>query len=81
MRSAITSRASPPHLLWQMKQYLRVDEKYKEWENLEMSWIPHHNPDLVVLDENGKEKERIDLQGLTASKLEKMLEDKGFKRR
>ena len=64
-----------------MKQYLKVDEKYKLWENMEMNWIPHHNPDLVVLDENGKEKERIDLQGLTASKLESLLESRGFRKK
>ena len=34
-------------------------------ENMEMKWI-HYNPDLVVLDDNGKEKERIDLQGISA---------------
>ena len=65
----------------QMRQYLKVDEKWKDWENLEMQWIHHHNPDLVVLDDNGKEKERIDLQGLTADRLEAYLESKGFKRR
>ena len=65
----------------QMRQYLKVEEKYKEWENMEMKWIPHHNPDLVVLDDNGKEKERIDLQGLTASKLEQMLTQRGFKKK
>ena len=64
-----------------MRQFLRVEEKYKEWENLEMVWIHHHNPDLVVLDDNGREKERIDLQGLTQGKLEALLEAKGFKRR
>ena len=64
-----------------MKQYLKHDEKWKDWENMEMKWISHHNPDLVVLDDNGKEKERFDLQGWTAAKLEKMLEDRGFKRR
>jgi hypothetical protein len=64
-----------------MRQYLRVDEKFKEWENLEMKWIPHHNPDLVVLDDNGNEKERIDLQGLTAGKLEQLLTKRGFKRK
>ena len=37
-----------------MRQYLKVDEKWKDWENLEMQWIHHHNPDLVVLDANGK---------------------------
>ena len=64
-----------------MRQYLKFDEKWKDWENMEMKWIHHHNPDLVVLDESGKEKERIDLQGLTAAKLEALLESKGFKRR
>ena len=46
-----------------------------------MKWVHHHNPDLVVLDDNGREKERHDLQGLSASKLEAMLEAKGFKRK
>ena len=64
-----------------MRQYLRMDEKWKDWEGMEMKWISHHNPDLVVLDDSGKEKERIDLQGLTAQKLESFLESRGFKRR
>ena len=65
-----------------MRQYLRVDEKYKDWEDLEMVWIHHHNPDLVILGDDGRtEKERIDLQGLTAAKLEAMLEERGFERR
>ena len=55
-----------------MRQYLKVDEKWKDWENMDMQWIHHHNPDLVVLDDRGKEKERIDLQGLTAAKLESL---------
>ena len=38
-----------------MRQYLKVDEKWKDWENLEMQWIHHHNPDLVVLDAAGGE--------------------------
>ena len=57
----------------EMRQYLKHDERYKEWENMEMKWIPHHNPDLVVLDDSGREKERIDLQGLSASRLEQLL--------
>ena len=32
-------------------------------------------------DDNGKEKERIDLQGLSAARLEQLLESKGFKKR
>lgn len=65
----------------QMRQYLKQDEKWKDWENLEVKWIQHHNPDLVVLDDNGKEKVRMDLQGLTAGRLEQILDQHGFKRR
>jgi len=64
-----------------MRQYLKHDEKWKDWENVEMKWIHHHNPDFVVLDDSGNEKERIDLQGLTASKLESFMVSRGFKRR
>ena len=45
-----------------------------------MKWISHHNPDLVILDDNGREKERMDLQGFTAAKLEKILESRGCKK-
>jgi glycerol-3-phosphate cytidylyltransferase-like family protein len=64
-----------------MRQWLKHDEKWKEWENMEMKWIHHHNPDVVVLDDGGREKTRLDLQGWTAAKLEKFLEDQGAKRR
>ncbi len=63
-----------------MRQYLKHEERWKEWENVEMRWIQHHNPDLVIFDANGREKERIDLQGFTAARLEAFMESKGFKR-
>ena len=63
-----------------MRRYLREEERWKEWENMEMKWISHHNPDLVILDENGKEKERMDLQGFTVDKLEKILKSRGCKK-
>jgi hypothetical protein len=34
---------------------------YEKYENLEMEWVDHHNPDLVVLNDDGSERERIDL--------------------
>lgn len=46
-----------------------------------MEWIHHHNPDLVILDDRNKEKERIDLNGYNKQKLEQLLMKKGFKRR
>lgn len=56
------------------KQYLKLDEKWKDWDNVDMKWISHHNPDFVVLDDQGNEKERYDLQGWSARKLEKFME-------
>eukprot|EP00967_Tisochrysis_lutea_P002278 scaffold2871_cov35-Tisochrysis_lutea.AAC.1 len=50
-------------------------------QNLEVSWIRHHNPDLVVLDDMGREKQRIDLNGYDAPRFEALLEAKGFKRK
>jgi len=47
---------------------------------MEMDWIRHHNPDLVITDDNGREKERIDLNGFTEERLEALLEKKGFRR-
>ena len=64
-----------------MRRYLKEEERWKDWENMEMKWISHHNPDLVILDDSGREKERMDLQGLTVDKLEKILESRGCKRR
>ena len=63
-----------------MKRYLKEEERWKDWENSDMKWISHHNPDLVILDDAGKEKERMDLQGFTVYKLEKILEMRGCKK-
>jgi len=63
-----------------MRRYLREEERWKEWENMEMKWISHHNPDLVILDDSGNEKVRMDLQGFTAEKLERVLESHGCKK-
>ena len=65
-----------------MRKYLKLDKRYEEWENLKMEWIHHHNPDLVIYGPDGRtEKERYDLQGFTAEKLEALLESKGFARK
>ena len=49
--------------------------------DVEMKWIHHHNPDLVILDDSGNENERIDLNGYTEAKLERLLQSKGVKKR
>jgi hypothetical protein len=63
-----------------MRRYLKEEERWKDWENSDMKWISHHNPDLVILDDAGNEKERMDLQGFTVDKLEKILELRGCKK-
>ena len=63
-----------------MKKWLKEEEKWKVYRNVKMEWIQHHNPDLVVTDANGKEKERIDLNGKTGPQVERLLREKGFKK-
>ena len=83
---ATTAPASKVNLLGMTRAQLEsffteIGEKRFRAQQV-MKWIHHHNPDLVVFAEDGRtEKERIDLQGLTAERLEKLLEEKGFKRR
>ena len=42
-----------------------------------MQWIQHHNPELVITDSKGKEKERIDMNGYDTKKIEDLLKRKG----
>ena len=46
-----------------------------------MEWIQHHNPDLVIIDATGKEKERININGMKVADLKKLLKEKNFKKR
>ena len=46
-----------------------------------MEWIQHHNPDLVITDATGKEKERININGMKVADLKKLLKEKNFKKR
>ena len=56
-------------------------EGWKEWQNLEMKWIPHANPELVILDEDGKDKERIALGNFDDNHMARLLNQKGFEKR
>ena len=64
----------------ELKQWLREDEGFKKWLNLGTEWIQHHNPELVITNSKGEEKERIDVNGYDAKKLEDLLKRKGFTR-
>ena len=73
-------RAPPRRVYAQLRKYLKQDQRWKEWENMDMQWIRHHNPDLVIFDDSNREVERIDLNGYSEKRLEALLEKKGFRR-
>ena len=59
---------------------MKDDEAWKKYRNVKMEWITHHNPDLVILDAAGNEKERIDLDGMTYRGVEKLMKEKNFRK-
>lgn len=63
-----------------MRRWLKEEGKWKEWQNLEVKWVNGHNPDLIVLKENGQENERIDLTEYSYVQIDEMLRSKGFKK-
>ena len=64
----------------ELRAFLKEDEKWKEYENLDMEWIHRHNPDLVILNDRNQEVERIDLNGYDKKRLVQLLKQKGFRK-
>jgi len=62
-----------------VKQFIREDLQF--FPKAEFKPIPGHNPDLVLLDENDQEIERIDLSPLNREECNQLLVNKGFERR
>jgi len=48
---------------------------------LRINFIPHHSPILVLLDEDGGEREEVDLAPLTFEQLTGLMETNGFSRK
>ena len=48
---------------------------------MEMVWIDHHNPDLVLLNDDGSEQQRIDLSNYGYNELTELVESLGFERK
>ena len=61
-----------------MRKFLKEDEAWKQYRNLEMQWIDHHNPDLVVLDKQGNIRKRIDLSPYSFNQIVELLDQEGF---
>jgi len=62
-----------------VRRWLKEEQRWKEWQNLEVQWVQGHNPDIIIFDDNGKEKERFDLTEFTYTSLPDMLRQKGFR--
>mmetsp|Transcript_46964 Transcript_46964/g.102152 ORF Transcript_46964/g.102152 Transcript_46964/m.102152 type:complete len:148 (+) Transcript_46964:71-514(+) len=65
--------------LHDVRRWLREEQRWKEWQNIDVRWVNGHNPDLVVMDEQGNEKERVDLSQFSYGQLPEMLRQKGFR--
>ena len=63
------------------QELAKDEERWKDYRNVKMEWIQHHNPDLVITDATGKEKERININGMKVADLKKLLKEKNFKKR
>ena len=61
-----------------LRRFLKEEEKFNDYMFLDMVWINHHNPDLVILDEEGNEKDRIDLTNYSYREVRSLLKRKGF---
>jgi len=48
---------------------------------LKINFIPHHNPVLILFDEQGQEKEQLDLSEYTYERLKTFVDEQGFKRK
>mmetsp|Transcript_14517 Transcript_14517/g.13121 ORF Transcript_14517/g.13121 Transcript_14517/m.13121 type:complete len:113 (+) Transcript_14517:3-341(+) len=65
----------------EVRRFIKEPGNADSYENLKITFIPGHNPDLYILDDKGGIVEKIDLTSLTSQELHKLLESKGFERK
>jgi hypothetical protein len=66
----------------EVRNFLKTSERWKDYADVDVQWIRHHNPDLVILDSSGdKVVKRFDLNGYTEERLEQLLEREGVKKK
>jgi hypothetical protein len=65
----------------EVKRWLKHDKMYEKYHDMEMVWIDHHNPDLVLLNDDGSESQRIDLSPLGYQELTNLIEELGFEKK
>jgi hypothetical protein len=62
-----------------VRRWLKDEQRFKLYKDVDVRWIQGANPDLLILDDHGREKERIDLTTLGYDEITSMMEEKGFK--
>lgn len=64
----------------EVRRFVKDPGHADAYDGLEVLFVRGHNPDLVILDEDGEEVERIDLSPLKTDEIHDMLKEKGFER-
>lgn len=63
-----------------MRRFLKQDHAYRQYDGLSMNWVQGANPDLIVENADGSEKETIDLTDFSYEGIHDLLQSKGFKK-
>ena len=58
--------------------WLQDPSQFRGYQNCFVEFIDHHNPDLVLFDENEIELKRMDLSGYTLDGLHRLVKRFGF---
>lgn len=67
--------------LHEVRAFLSEKQEWNKYKDLDMKWHNGHNPDLVLTDDKGREKERIDLSAYNFDGIHELLTQKGFMRK
>ncbi|KAJ1446693.1 Sep15/SelM redox domain-containing protein [Pelagophyceae sp. CCMP2097] len=66
--------------LRQVKRFVKEAGHADSYRELTVDYIQGHNPDLVILGDDGAELERVDLSAMTTDEIHDLMKAKGFTR-
>ena len=61
----------------EVKAFLR-EGHVEEYQEVSVTWIPGHNPELHILSDEGELVEKVNLKDYTTDGLHELMEEKGF---
>lgn len=64
-----------------MRRFVLGSGNADSYVGLRINFIPHHSPVLVLLDDNGGDKEEIDLSPLSFTGLQDLMREHGFRKK